>query len=276
MLTLTREQFLGNKQIYIGPSNGKYELEHTHDFLELHYVVRGSILNKCNGQDILMKPGDYMIFDYNVAHCLKDRSDDFLGINCLFTPEHIDPSLKNCYSFKSILRNNLISCVVTDLPYFFHDDDNKVFNLLTSMTEELESKKRGYLEYVRSCLLQVIVLSMRESENAFDLSKTDPRLLEVITYISENYSKKFTLIDLGKKFGISPSNLSYLFKKYLNISYSNYIEEVRISAACKLLQSKNISIDEIAETVGYSDARTFRNSFKKLLYTTPKQYRQNL
>ena len=276
MLTLTREQFLGDKQILIGASNGKYELEHTHDFLELHYVVKGSILNKCRGQDIYMQPGDYMIFDYNVAHSLKEKSEDFLGINCLFLPEHIDPSLKNCLSFKSILRNNLIGYVVSDMPYFFHDKDSKVFNLLTCMTDELKSQKPGYMEYVRSCMLQILILSMRDSENAFNISKADPRLLDVIAYISENYSKKLTLRNLGKQFGVSPSNLSYLFKKYFNTSYSNYIDEIRISAACKLLKTKNLSIDSVAESVGYSDTRTFRKVFKKLLYTSPKQFRQNL
>ena len=220
MLKLTKEQFLGNKQISIRASNGKYEHEHTHDFLELHYVVRGNILNKCNGQDIYMTPGDYMIFDYNVAHSLKNRSDDFLGINCLFLPETIDPSLKNCYSFKNILRNSSIGYVVSDMPYFFHDDTGKIYELLTCMTEELQQQKPRYMEYVRSCMLQVIILSMRESESAIDFSKTDPRLLDVVSYIADNYSKKFTLQDLGKQFGISPSNLSNLFKKHFNTNSS--------------------------------------------------------
>ena len=63
-----------------------------------------------------------------------------------------------------------------------------------------------------------------------------------------------------------------MFKKNLNIKYSDFLTDIRINAACNLLKETNHSIDEIAAAVGYKDTGTFRQIFKTKIGVTPKAY----
>ena len=98
----------------------------------------------------------------------------------------------------------------------------------------------------------------------------------IIQEIRENYAENITLTDLSKKYGISISHLSSLLKTELKLSFTEYIASRRIQKAKELLGDDKLSIEEIAEKVGYNDYFYFTKVFKKNTGISPSKYRKNL
>ena len=99
------------------------------------------------------------------------------------------------------------------------------------------------------------------------------RLLEILNYIEQNYGGKLTLSTLSNKFSLSESYISRLFKNELDSKPSEYINNIRISAAEALLSTTDMSVCEIAERVGYSDVYYFSKTFKRLVGYSPSKMR---
>lgn len=98
-------------------------------------------------------------------------------------------------------------------------------------------------------------------------------LKRMLKYIEQNYTEDITSSTLAEMFGISQTHVSRLFRKELQTTSSDYVNRVRISAACELLPNTQLSIGEIAEQVGYDNQYYFNRMFKKYNYITPGEYR---
>lgn len=97
---------------------------------------------------------------------------------------------------------------------------------------------------------------------------------EINKYVENNYSKDISLGTIANKFFINQSYLSQMFKKEMNIKFIDYITSIRLGKAKELLKTTSLSVNEIAETIGYSDTRYFREVFLKHTKETPSQYRK--
>lgn len=96
----------------------------------------------------------------------------------------------------------------------------------------------------------------------------------VTEYIILNYNTELSLSSLAEKFKISPSYLSHVFKREINKGVKEFIEEIRISNACRFIESTDMSISQIGYAVGYLDNNYFTKVFKKTMKMTPRKYRE--
>jgi YesN/AraC family two-component response regulator len=95
----------------------------------------------------------------------------------------------------------------------------------------------------------------------------------ILDYIEKTPLDKITLKEAAESIHINPSYLSQLFKQQLNKKFVDYITELRIEESKRLLQNTTLRISEIAERVGYSDLAYFSNNFKRLVGSSPSEYR---
>lgn len=94
------------------------------------------------------------------------------------------------------------------------------------------------------------------------------------TYIDEHYSQKISLEDVAGHAYISPNYLSSLFKKEMGINFIEYVTEVRLREAKKLLDDVKYSMVDVAQMVGYKDVGHFCNVFLKKYGISPTAYRK--
>lgn len=95
-------------------------------------------------------------------------------------------------------------------------------------------------------------------------------------YIDENYARyDLSLSALALHFGVTGSYLSTIFKKQMGTTFSAYLEQVRILHAERLLSERRLTIDEIAERVGYTNSDSFRRAYKRARGISPSQYKEN-
>lgn len=116
-------------------------------------------------------------------------------------------------------------------------------------------------------------LSLTKIEGRYSAS---PSFERVITYIDKNYMHKLTLGDVAKNTYYHETYISQMFVKKMGISFSCYLESVRLSKAKTLLYDTNEDIAEIAKEVGYSSSSYFSKAFKKRVGVSPREYRDTM
>ncbi len=126
--------------------------------------------------------------------------------------------------------------------------------------EKMQKEISGYII--------LIFDSIRQQDNQQD------NLMEMmVDYIKKNYHHKLTLQLLSAKFFVTPAYCSSLLKEKLNKSFNQFISEIRIEKAKRLLLETNLSVDSISDEIGYSNPKYFFKIFKKMTTYSPIKYR---
>ena len=92
----------------------------------------------------------------------------------------------------------------------------------------------------------------------------------------ENLENKLTLKELASHFGYSESYMYRLFFKETGYAPMNYFLHMKIDRACQLLLHTNMKINQVALKLGFDDPYYFSRIFKKIVGTSPKDYRHSL
>ena len=121
-------------------------------------------------------------------------------------------------------------------------------------------------------LSKMAIKRLSPSHNA-SLAHYDKMINSTISYIQSRYNQKINISDLTKMVHISEYHFLRIFKKYTGISPYEYITNYRINKSKTLLGETSLSINEIAFEVGFNNINNYIRSFKKLVGTTPMNYR---
>jgi AraC-like DNA-binding protein len=101
----------------------------------------------------------------------------------------------------------------------------------------------------------------------------DPRIEYVASFIQENYHRKLTLTEMASVVNLSRWRLCHLFKEGMHTSPQRFLTWVRLEQARRLLATEFLTVKEVMNQVGMSDASAFARSFKTAYGVTPGKYR---
>jgi transcriptional regulator GlxA family with amidase domain len=101
----------------------------------------------------------------------------------------------------------------------------------------------------------------------------DEAIKKAQQYLEEHYEERITVDQLASRLALSRRNLERRFKKATANSVVEYLQRVRIEAAKLSLESSRETVNEVMYTVGYTDTKAFRSTFKKITGLTPIDYR---
>jgi AraC-like DNA-binding protein len=104
-------------------------------------------------------------------------------------------------------------------------------------------------------------------------SETD-RLSEVYKYVQKNFKDNISLSTIANISNLTPQSFCRLFKKRTGKSFVEYLNEVRISAACRYLLDTDWTVSEVAYNCGYKTVSNFNKLFKSISGLSPKVYRE--
>ena len=111
-----------------------------------------------------------------------------------------------------------------------------------------------------------------------DIMKEALREMRPITeakhYIQQHYQEALRLEDVSTAVGFNATYFSTLFKKETGQNFMDYLTELRISKAKELLCGEELSVQDVAEQVGYRDLKYFSRLFKKLTGVSPSDYKK--
>lgn len=252
--------------------------KHDHLFFELAYITAGEAEHTLNETRNVLHAGDYFFIDFGSSHCYEN-SRDLTLINCLFLPEVIDETLRDCRSLNELLQACLIrySRVIVSKNWadrIFHDEDGRVGSLMRGMVEEYRDPQMGSPEIFRCKLTEILILTLRklvQNETPYAASGT---VEKVIRFAERRYPESITLQDFCAAEHYSLSYISRRFKQETGITFRTYLQRLRIEKSCELLGGGEQSVSEIARAVGYEDMQSFHAAFRRYLHMTPREYRK--
>ncbi|MDD6735017.1 MAG: cupin domain-containing protein, partial [Clostridiales bacterium] len=187
----TITDFLKNDEVSISEVRSSDSIPmHSHEFIEMIYVCEGEVTHSYKGENTKLNKSSYIFIDYNQPHCLTKKSEDLCIIRCLFIPEFIDSALKNNYTFSDVLSNYLIGISPLTISSYkiFFDKNDEIKNELNHMLSEFKNKEIGYTQIMRSCIIKILVLSMRNL-NAQNRN-FDAITRQMIEYANKNFYKR--------------------------------------------------------------------------------------
>lgn len=253
---------------------------HSHNFLELAYVLEGEATHTWDNHTADIKKGDYFVVDYNSQHYYRAKTESLRVINCIFMPELIDPALISCQSLSTVISNYQIHFkneFFTGNPRssIYNDTDGKIKEHLLEILKEFENKEPGFIQIIRSKLIEILVTTMRKIYFDPKPEENESNMSLALRYINSHYMNDISLKDICLKFNYSLPYLSAKFKKEFGISYTSYLQKIRTEQSMRLLAHTNMPVSEVSQAVGYRDIKAFYTVFKKFAGTTPANFRKN-
>lgn len=256
---------------------------HSHPELELVYI-KESYGKRIIGNSVAQfTAGDMVFLGSDIPHVWLNDEIYYQGISTLkakaivvyFSKEIFGPVF---YELKETQKiNSLFNQAVRGLAI-----SGKTNELIAKKLEKLVLKKNfeiivGLFE-ILSILSESKDISYVNNEvyNPINDQIKSDKISDVFDYIKDNFKQDISLIEIAKIAHLTPTSFCRMFKTKTKKSFVEYLNEIRVSNACKLLLETEMGISEIAYTCGYKTASNFNQLFKKLTGTTPKEYRKKL
>lgn len=256
---------------------GQYPV-HTHEFIELVYVMAGSGSQTISDKEYPVSHGSLLFIDYGQTHSIATDST-MTYVNILLEPEFFSKELVDvesiidifCYNMFSEFsgkNDNAVQCV-----QFQNEELVAIDNLIDTMIKEYKQKKLGYLSALRASTQMLFAWLLRKM-NSETTQVIHNSVQDVLEYINEHFAEKIELSDIAARGFYNPDYLSKLLKKYCGKSFSQYVKEKRIHQAAKLIQTTGLPVNEIMVQSGYTDSKIFYKHFKEIYGTAPGVYRK--
>ena len=236
----------GNGNYTIGESSGKFEKD--------NLFIIGS-----NVPHVFRSGREFYENNKLISHSLSIFfKDDSLGSNFFKLPEtkYIGKMFAD-FNRGIKIHSNLI-CKKSFMNVFNFTGLEKIKAFLDLLNEISNCRE---LEFISSH--KTIIKSNEQS---------DKRLNEVYNFVLNNYKKEIKLKTIAEIANLSEPAFCRYFKKRTRKTFFNFLNELRISEAVKLLLNKDISISEAAFEVGFNNISNFNRKFKSILGLTPSEY----
>ena len=237
---------------------------HRHDFVELVFVFSGTCTHTVEGQSFQQGAGSFTIVNSFTSHELVAAPDCL----CLTTKVRMD-------TFREFHIPNLPLLAV---PVCFDCGDDAFMRDMLLTIYEQQTKEACYHDEIVSLLLQsVLIYCMQNFRDTVKFlyagTRLEGRMLEIMNYMFENY-QNVTLWGLAHHFGYSEPYLCKLFREEVGSTFTQILRDFKLKQAKKLLQTTDKKLNEICDTIGYSDTTQFIRDFKQQYGNTPAKYRK--
>ena len=264
------ENNLFNKDFFMDEKPVRRSRIHWHSYYEAEFCLGGKGTQRINGVCDTIEKG--------VLTFLSPK--DFHSIEAMDNPLH----MITFRFFTYVLSPEMINLINEYKPPFRLFLEGEDFDKMLSAYRALEAedkrtdtfRERALKYRIGLICLDIIRHAVQsrtdKSENEFALKETESFDLiveELLPFIDEHLSEPLTRDEMAERIHLNPAYFSELFKKRLGISYSEYLINLRMSQAVRLLKYSDKSIVEIMNEVGYSSPSAFYNQFKKYYRILP-------
>lgn len=237
---------------------------------ELVYVVEGRSECSCNGELSVVEQGDFILFNSEDVHLVRPVSGTGCELLCVnFSFEYLRRFCKSAdtlffdLSEKPAVKAQLVT-VLEEIARVDEDDDYA--SLL-----EISYINRLYYLLLSNCV------SFRRHPGSLSMPKRDFSYAKTaIAYINENFKNEISLDEISAVVNLSPSYFSKYFKNVTQISFSEYLANLRLESAIQDMLTRGATVSTAALENGFANVKSFITQCKKIYGCTPAQYKKRL
>ncbi|MDD2551608.1 MAG: AraC family transcriptional regulator [Dysgonamonadaceae bacterium] len=253
---------------------------HSHDEYELNYVENASGVKRIVGDSVEII-GNYdlaLIAGEDLEHVWdqhKCESKNIREITIQFSSDLFFGNFIHKNQFDSIRRMLEKAKKGISFPM---EGIMKIYPMLDTLTSE----KEGFYSVIKflSILYELSLIENTQTLASSSFAKIDDstdsrRVRKIYDYINEHYTDQITLDELANLIGMTPVALSRFFKLRSGRTISDYIIDIRLGNATRLLVDTTNSISEICYESGFNNLSNFNRVFKRKKECSPTEFREN-
>ena len=250
---------------------------HCHDHYELYYLFSGERYYLLEDRIYRILQGDLVFIPPNMVH---QTAEGGTGTHERVVVYFTEPFLSDVCPDQQ-QRRDLLGCFSHEVKAMRVAGPRQacVEDLLRRMLREERSDRPYSLLYQKALLMQLLIFTVRNRHDQKEQyfrpeSPLHRRVHKIVGYIHRNCHLSLSLETIAREFYISPYYLSRVFKQVTGLRLVEYINSVRVREAQELLRNSDLTVSQIAETVGYGSQTHFGRSFKRVTGMTAVQYRK--
>ena len=236
----------------------------SHPMAELTYVDQGSMHSVVNGQDLLLKQGDLVIYgpdQWHMQYADIGVAPRYVTISFEISGMDLTPLLNRCFAAPQ-----------------------NVAKVLQTMLREQERMDAFSNDIILAHLKVMLLLLLRETvaprggklQASNAVHAENEIICQAQQYISSHIREKLSVPLVARQVDVSPSYLTALFHKNLQISPGEYIRRIKLQESKQMIRENNLNFTEIAAELQYSTVHHFSRQFKEKFGITPTEYAKSV
>ena len=251
--------------------------EHTHDYVEVVYMCSGQTTHIVNGKKICLQAGELLFMNQRASHEILEAGEEDVAVNFIVLPEFFNTVLPLLGQEETPLRQFLVDCLCSwsSDAGFLHFQvagvkpiQNSVENLLYILLRETSNKRK--MSQMTMALLFMQIMDHTGNLDTPDAEQT--AIFRALAYIESHYAAG-SLTELAQLLHYDLHSLSRQIKQKTGKTYTELVQQKRLSQAAFLLKTTDRNIEEIARAVGYENIGYFHRIFKETFSLSPRSYR---
>ncbi len=247
---------------------------HFHNLLEIGYCHYGD-------GDLVIEDDTYR-FDAGMISCIPanylhvTRSD--ANVRAFWEYIYISPEDIVRQWGKSTQETRQIMDAVGRKSFFVKVEEcPAIAALIRAIFVEMQHRSAHYRECVRGMAYALLFEIARFNDMGEGQSAGKSISLQLgsaIEYVDKNYPNNFKIADLANECHMSETHFRRIFQEKMNMTPVEYVNFVRVRKACELIDKTDISMEDVAEKVGFVTPSTFNRNFRRIIGTSPYQWKK--
>lgn len=240
---------------------------HWHEEMEVIYVVSGTGCITVQAERFAVRAGDVVLIPPQRVHSIEQLENEPMEyFNILFRLSLLDPE-----HTQPIHQYGLYYLPLRD------PRNEAITGPVLSLIENRKQTDPAYPLLIRSNLYQIAYQILRQLPGDLEpdmrRQRNYDRLKVILEYLRENYGRQISVSDAAAMCGFSDSHFMKLFRELTGISFAQYVKQMRLEAAARLLKESGKRVGEIAEETGFRNLSYFTRSFEAQFRMSPSAYR---
>ena len=252
--------------------------EHSHNYVEVVYMCRGTTTQIANGKQIVLAEGELLFFGQGARQEILPAGENDIAVNFIILPQFFDKVLEMLDEDKTPLRKFIMDSLGnssgnTNCLYFQVADilpiQNLIENLIWTLLLGASPNRRSICQTTMSLLFMQL---MNYTDRLVSGSTEEAAIVKVLRYIEENY-RTGSLTQIADTLHYDLCWLSREIKRRTGKTFKELLQEKRLTQAAYFLKHTSLRVEEVGEAVGYSNLSYFHRIFQERYGVTPKKYR---
>lgn len=249
--------------------------EHTHDYIEAVYMCSGQTTHIINGEKLVLSEGEIIFLGQNVTQEILPAREDDIAVNFIIHPSFMGKTLEMLGAEETPIKNFLLSCLFgKENQGYLHFKvegilpiQNLIENLIWTLINNVPNRRNINQTTMGLLIMQLI----NHTDRLVYESREDKALMDIFRYIEENY-KDGSLTDASEKLHYNFYWLSHEIKDRTGKTYTEHLQEKRMAQAAFLFKNTDLSVEEVALSVGYENRSYFHRLFTEKYGISPKKF----
>lgn len=253
-------------------NQGEYTPAHWHGAIELIYILNGVGAMTIEGKTYKMVSGEFIVIDSNQIHESKCAQASMMIV--------IHFSRSAMIQIEPNLEKYRISCRRGEVPKQKLEDYFEICELLKKLPPLYINQPLGYRLERQAIALQIMARLLSKfsyPKTAITLREDDirlERLAKITDYIEEHHEERLSLEEVSGHFYLSREYFSRFFKENMGVTFSKYLNQIRLMHIYHDLSSTKENVLEITEKHGFTNYKLFNKMFQETYGCKPREVKQ--